>query len=406
DKLATAVRKDLGESLQKIHLRTVPLVRATTNSLEALKCLSNANLAGGNSKYGEAKEFLQEAIELDPEFALAHANLASYYYWTNDRVKGEAHISIALNLLNRLTEKERLWIQAAVEGYRGNRDAALVKWGTYLSKYPNDYGGWFRLGYNYMRMGRYEESISAFTRSLEIYNDDDPNILINIASCYSLLYEYNKSVDYYQQAFRLNPDKLTVSNLNHEFGFTYVQMGELQKAREVFEKMTSEDDEKKARGNRSLALLSMYSGRYSEAISLIRESILIQKSLGNELSELRDRLYLAKMYQVTGLSVKYATELEKCSDLIFDAASEPMWYLILGKMFIRSGEKEKAELLLEEISKISNQGNRNDKAAYNIIKGEIELLKENHTESLELMESATTLRSDAYTLESLGNYFF
>ncbi len=401
DELAITVLKDLGESLQKIHLHTVPLARATTHSLEALKCLSNASFA----KYDEAIELLQEAIELDPEFALAHANLGALYYWTNDRVKGEQHITIALNLLDRLTEKEKLWIQAAVEGYRGNREESVVKWGIFLSKYPDSYGGWFRLGYNYMMMGRYEESISAFTRVLEIFKDDDPSVLINIASCYSMLYEYKKSIDNYLQAFRLDPDRLTIQNLNHEFGFTYIKMGELQKAREVFEKMTSGNEEQKARGNRSLALLSMYLGKYSEGISLIRESILIHKSLGNGLSELRDRLYLAKMYQTKGMSVEYMAELKKCYELIFDVATEPVWYLYLGKMLIRNGEIEKAEMMLDEISKRTNKGNRNDEAAYNIIKGEIELLKGNHIESLELLETATILRNDAYALESLGNYF-
>ena len=75
-------------------------------------------------------------------------------------------------------------------------------------------------------------------------------------------------------------------------------------------------------------------------------------------------------------------------------------------MIARNGEMEKAVLLLDEISKRTNKGNRSDEAAYNILKGEIELFKGNFTESREFLEIGTTLRRDAYTLESLASYYF
>jgi len=349
---------------------------------------------------------LLKAIELDPEFALAHADLAAIYYWTNKRDKGEEHISIALNLLDRLTEHERLWIEAAVESYRGNREEAAVKWGTYLNNYPDSYTGWFQLAYNYLKLKQYQKSISAFTRALEIFNDDDPSIIINIASCYSSLNEYAKAIDNYLLAFKLAPKKLTIPNLNHEFGFTYVKMGEFQKAREVFEKMSSGTEEQKARGIRSQALLSMYLGKYSEAIKQIHESIIIQNFLGYGLSELRDRLYLAKMFHREGMGEEYVAELDHCFEQVFEVATEPTWYFLLGKMIIRNGEIEKAELLLDEISKRINKGNRWAESAYSILKGEIELSKGNFPESLELLETGATLRRDAYTLESLANYYY
>ena len=131
------------------------------------------------------------------------------------REKGEEHIAIALGLLDRLTEKERLWIQAAVAGYRGNRDESVLKWKIFLSQYPDFYGGWFRLGYNYMRMEQPEESIEAYKRALEIYKDDDPAVLVNIATCYSKLLEHDKAIEYYFESYRINPDLLSRPSLNH-----------------------------------------------------------------------------------------------------------------------------------------------------------------------------------------------
>jgi tetratricopeptide (TPR) repeat protein len=150
----------------------------------------------------------------------------------------------------------------------------------------------------------------------------------------------------------------------------------------------------------------MFLGKYPEAINQIHESIIIQKLLGHGLSELRDRLYLAKMLQREGMEEEFVAELDYCFELVFESVTDPWWYFVLGKMIARNGEMEKAELLLDGISKRTNKGNRSDEAAFNILKGEIELSKGNFPESIELLEFGTTLRRDAYTLESLANYYF
>jgi len=406
DKLANMVRKDLGESLQKIHIQTVPLVKATTQSLEALKCLTNAGNVSGKTNHDEEIELLKEAIELDPEFALAHSNLASYYYWCNEREKGEEHIAIALGLLDRLTERERLWIQAAVEGYRGNWEESILKWDIYLNQYPDSYEGWFLLGYNCMRMDRIKESITAFTRALEIYSDDDPSVLVNIATCYSKLPDYDKAIEYYLETLRIDPDFLRYPSLNHEFGFSYVGAGMIEEARTVFENQLIGDNDQKALALRSLALLSMFQGKYSEAINEIHESNLIYKSLGYNLSVLRNRLYLCIIYQAMGLQEKYHTELDQCAELVAEVSSEPWWYLLTGKLLIRAGKEDKAKSMLEEIVNRTNEGNKVDEACYNLLSGELELYKGNHSEALEYLETSITLQDTPYYLESLANYYF
>ena len=77
DKLGRKLRKDLGESFKSINYETMPLPEATTHSLEALDFLVKANQAW--SKDGNTDEALNlylEAIRLDENFALAHAELA------------------------------------------------------------------------------------------------------------------------------------------------------------------------------------------------------------------------------------------------------------------------------------------------------------------------------------------
>jgi tetratricopeptide (TPR) repeat protein len=407
DKLARIIRRDLGESLKEINHEIVALPEATTFSLEALKCFAKGNEAWFNDgKLVEAETLLLKAIELDPDFAYAHAALGTLYYWRNNRIKGEEHFTKALNLSNRLSEKEKLNIQARIELFRGNYEDAVLKYNIYLRNYPSSSSAWSNLGYCYMMLHRFKESIAAYTKSLEIHHDKDPNAYINIATCYANIKEYHQSIEFYLKAFTLNPSLLNVNNLSHEFGFTYVQMGEFQKARNVFERMIAGDDNLKAQGYRSLALLLMYTGKYSEAIDTLKEAIVICKSRRYGLSELRNHLFLAGAYKTKGMMLEFYEELNKVNELFKVEGLEPYWYLLYGKLLVRDGKIQKAERILNEISLRLNAGNRNDTAAYSILKGEIQLAKGNPAEAIDLIKTGVNFRNDSYTLESLANYFY
>ena len=407
DKLARKLRKDLGESFKEINHKIVPLPEATTPSLEALKCFVKGHEAWTvEGDFDEAKAFYMKALELDTGFAYAHEALGSMYYWHNNRMKGEEHYTKALNLFDRLTEKEKLSIQAEIEKFRGNYEGAVLNYKIYLSNYPSSSQAWFSLGYSYMMLNRDEEAITAFNKSLEIYTYKEPNTYINIATCYGKLEKYQQAIDFYLKAFAINPNLLTFSNLNHEFGFTYVQMDQFEKAREVFEKMTTGQDGSKAQGYRSMALLLMYEGKISEAIDLLHESASVYKTMGYGVSEIRNHLFLATAYKTKGMMPEFYEELNKTNELLKTEGLEPWWYFLYGKLLVRDGKIQKSEKILNEISARINKGNRSDTAAFNILKGEIQLARGNTAEALDLIETGVKLRHDSYTLESLANYYY
>lgn len=403
DDLASNIRKDLGESLKDIQEKSVALPKATTSSLEALKNYTDG-LRAESSK--EEELLFLKAIELDPDFALAHAKLGAYYSnLSRNPLKGKEHLNKALALLDRLTEKERLWIQALVPDFSGNRDNAIINYKVYLTKYPDDSDGWFRLGYSFMSLGHYEQSIDAFKKVLEI-DPERSGSYINIASCYSIMNKYEQAVENYLKAFEISPKTLLIPNINHEFGFTYVEMGEIQKARETFEIMISEEGGNKATGHRSLALLNMYQGKFSDAINHLNESILLNKSISAHLSEMRDRLYLASAYRAKGMMDACYKEVRTAYTIREKMYLGPWWLNLIGKMFARHGLLEKAEDLLKDISDRMNEEIRNDRVSFNILKGEIELAKDNHSEAVELLGVAYNLRDDNYVLESLAYAYF
>ena len=73
----TKLRQNLGESLTSIRQFDRPLEQFTTPSLDALKAFAEANIARVDKGDRAAIPFLRRAIELDPNFAMAHAYLGA-----------------------------------------------------------------------------------------------------------------------------------------------------------------------------------------------------------------------------------------------------------------------------------------------------------------------------------------
>jgi tetratricopeptide (TPR) repeat protein len=265
DELATRVRKRLGESLAGLEAQNRPLPLATTASFEALGLFDESRRQAQVDRNAQTA-LLQRALALDPDFALAHADLGLALYLAGDRAAGETHLARALSLLDRLTTREQLWIRALADDTRGNRDLAVDHYKTYLSQFPDDRNGWFRLGWTHMAaLNQPELGAEAFRRALAI-DPSDTSSLVNLATCYSGMNRHREAVDAYHKAFALRPDFRTGQFINHEYGFTLVQLGEIDKAADAFTTMRQHQNRTfVARGHRSQAMLEMYRGRYEAA---------------------------------------------------------------------------------------------------------------------------------------------
>ena len=82
-------RTRVGESLAMVEKHSTPLAEATTASFEALKAYSTGMkfvLSAGN--FAPALPFFRRAVEIDPTFAMAHAQLGFAYSTSGESVLG------------------------------------------------------------------------------------------------------------------------------------------------------------------------------------------------------------------------------------------------------------------------------------------------------------------------------
>lgn len=414
DDLALRVRRNLGESLSSISQTNVPLPKATTGSMEALKLYADS-LKPGAAGETPSDTLLRRAIELDPDFAMAHAELGRRLYLRPDRadrLEAEQHVTRALALLDRLSPRERLWIPAMADDSRGLRRRAAEGYRVYLAQYPDDARAWYRMGWTLMAgLHEYQQAIDAFNRAIAI-DPRDASAHINLATSYRGLKQYARAVETYHQAFALQPNLLLGDFVNHEYGFTLVHLGRLDEAAAAFAKMQAQSDAaQQARAHRSTAFLEMYRGRYDEAYGRLRRAILIHQTNGAGVSEYRDRLILTRALDAKGHAAASASELAAVDRLVRRLALGPEWLQMLVKIQARRGRTREARRLLEQMSRrasdatadsSTNRAMEFDQAHISQAAGECALAEGNPAEAVRLLEAALLAQPAADTIESLA----
>ena len=396
------IRHDIGESAAAIAKHDLPLPQATTASLDALRKYSDGLAAAAAGQRTAAMELWREAVALDSNFALAHAQLGAGYYWNNDRRDGDDHFEHALRLLDRLTDRERLMIRASAESWRGNREGAIELRRALLALYPNDRSAWGSIGYDYMRLNRPREAIAAFRQQLA-RDSTNPNDHINLALAYKELRQYDDAIREYRRAFALQPNLLTYQNLNHEYGGTLVVAGRLDEARATFDSMLRGSPDQQARGHRSVGLLAMVQGRYGEAVDHLQHAILLSEAPGNELTEARNRLFLAAAEREKGWADSARAQLHAAYTLFRKSEFEPAFLTFLGKALARDGQVALATEVLDSLRRRSRADNQDDRTSERVLAAEIAVARGQPDTAVRLLQLAYATDSNTYITESLAH---
>ena len=110
------LRTSLGESLVSVRKFDQPLEEATTSSLDALQSFTQGRRIQVQGGGQAAIPYFERAIELDPSFAMAYLDLGLAYSNLNETKLAFQNLQKAYELRNRLTQRERLGIEAHYYG--------------------------------------------------------------------------------------------------------------------------------------------------------------------------------------------------------------------------------------------------------------------------------------------------
>jgi eukaryotic-like serine/threonine-protein kinase len=182
---ASRLRNALGESLSSVQKFDAP-ARVTTKSLEALKSYSvglRVSLAEGDAP---GIPYLKRALELDPRFALAYTRLAGIYSNLDQPSSALEYETKAYELREGVTEPERLMIEALYFRLTGELEKSTQTLEMWKSEYPRDAFPHGSLGVNYAYMGQYTKAAQEWQQALRL-QPDRVSMYENLAPIYLAL---------------------------------------------------------------------------------------------------------------------------------------------------------------------------------------------------------------------------
>ena len=167
DKLSKRLRERIGDSYKTLR-SDEPLEQVTTGNLEALRKYSQAVRAidlGGNPQ--RAVTLLEEAVRLDPEFAMAWRKLGVQLGNQGDSRKRQVEaLSMAFEYRNRLAEHERYLTMASYyTTVTGENDKAIAAYQNMLDVNPDDTWALNNLGILYGRLRDFERALQLYNRA-------------------------------------------------------------------------------------------------------------------------------------------------------------------------------------------------------------------------------------------------
>jgi len=234
DTLALLVRNDLRIASASEETKAVSDV--TTSSEEAYRSYVVGVDLDSKFYTNEAKAAFNRAIELDGNFAMAYFRMATLNLDPSDNSIRRNALEKAYQLRGKVTEKERLQIEAS---YAGRIENDPLKAGAILEnlvqKYPREQGGYGALTFAYLSVLENEKALQTSLIALK----NDPFDKIN---CNSQAYLYagggskKEAMETINRYLNLAPGE---PNPYDSKGELHVSFGELDSAKYWFQKALS-----------------------------------------------------------------------------------------------------------------------------------------------------------------------
>jgi eukaryotic-like serine/threonine-protein kinase len=200
DTTAAEIRRKLGESLSSIQKNNVPIEQATTTSLEALKAFSLGQAARNRGMEAESIPYFQNAIELDPNFAMAYAVLGQEYANVGENGLSVEYTQKAFDRQERASEREKLYISSHYyENVTRDFDRSVQIYELWRNTYPRDVVPPINLGALYIQLGQPEKAVAELLNARRL-DPDSAFVYSNLLFAYLILDRLDEAKSTFDQA--------------------------------------------------------------------------------------------------------------------------------------------------------------------------------------------------------------
>ncbi|MGI8783532.1 MAG: protein kinase domain-containing protein [Acidobacteriota bacterium] len=226
---ASSLRRSLGESLNSIERFDAPIEQATTSSLEALKSFSMGDAERNAGRQVQSIPYYKRAIELDPNFALAHARTAVIYGNFSESALAAESAAKAFELRGRVSEREKLYISSKYYGLVTGEIYKEIETLELTTKtFPNDFAAFNNLAAKHSNLGQFEKMAEAAREALRL----NPNMFhpfSNLAESYVSMNRLDEARTVLQQAVDRKLHSPSVYDLLYTVAFLQGDVAAMQR---------------------------------------------------------------------------------------------------------------------------------------------------------------------------------
>jgi serine/threonine protein kinase/tetratricopeptide (TPR) repeat protein len=274
--IAGRFRRRVGESLALVKEHEIPLIEATTASLEALQAFSAAQAVNVSRGSAAAIPLFKRAVELDPSFALASAYLGSAYSIVGESVLAVDSLKKAYSMRNHASDPEKLFISLTYEqSVTGNLEKADQIGELWAQSYPRDVRAHSLWSVVLRGAGRHDKSLEEASKAITI----DPDFLfgyISQARSYLILDRLEEAGKTFLAASDRKLDAANLLLLRYYVAFLRRDAAAMERQVTVARDRPDSEDWM----THSQALVAAYSGRLQLARSLSRRAVDLARQSG------------------------------------------------------------------------------------------------------------------------------
>jgi serine/threonine protein kinase/lipopolysaccharide biosynthesis regulator YciM len=424
DELTKHIKKNLELTPQEIAQDVDKEIgEITTSSPDAYKYYSEGRKHHMNGDAEQSIPFMERAVTIDPDFAMAYRSLAASYGNLGNFPERNKYTQKAFDLRDKVSQRERLLIEAQYNrNIRQNYHEAVKAFEEYLDTYPEDIIWNLSLGVLYESGGEWEKSLNCYKRSWE-QGDKSFLAMGNLAGSYMLNGIYDKAreigkeyldtvaeapwVYYYQavcsiiegkydqgyaeveKAVALNP-RIFANGVAYKAIVTYLQddFDTAEKESEILLEM-----QLNAQGY--LEVIYRTQGQFSKAKEQAQLGLEFSQQNNDVSAEVEYHETLAHLFWMTDNPKQALDEIEKARKIWSDAYNidrQQEATFFKGLINAGTGSLAAAQTIADELKReIENSIYLKNLCFYYHLLGRIDAEKKNYSQAIEHFEKAYSL---------------
>jgi len=379
-KLAAPIRQALGDTTPESVQLQAAEGAFTVASLEAVHEYGIAMKQQFAGNMEGALQSFSKAAELDPSFARAYAGMAATYGNLGQRQDSEKYIKLAMEHVDRMTERERYRIRGQYYFRTGNWQNCVSEYSDFLKQYPADNVGQDLLAICFDRLHNMPRALEEARRAVQIAPKDLlARMNFSLYACYAADFQTCEREG--REAQKLNP---LLEECYLVLAYAQLGQGQLPQATEIYQRLQKVSQRGASLAASGRANLALYEGRYRQAVQIIQSGVAADLAAKKPERAADSFAMLAYAELLQGEKQPALAAAEKA----LANSQSPKIRFLAARTFVEAGETAKARKLA---ATLGSELLADPQAYAKLIEGEAALKEHNPQQALQLLTEAKKL---------------